>query len=53
MKKCFRELSELTSLLMDAYKAHQDNKWQWFEDILTYDNAILPLAVISFSRNNW
>jgi glycosyltransferase involved in cell wall biosynthesis len=40
-----RILNELTSLLMDSYKIRRDTKWQWFEDILTYDNAILPLAL--------
>ena len=44
-EEMFRELMELTSVLMNAYKEHADNKWRWFEDIMTYDNAILPLAL--------
>ena len=31
--------------LLDQYEANSDDKWQWFEDILTYDNAVLPHAL--------
>jgi glycosyltransferase involved in cell wall biosynthesis len=45
-EEMFRTLIELTSLLMNAYKKHRDETWHWFEDELTYDNAILPLALL-------
>jgi glycosyltransferase involved in cell wall biosynthesis len=40
------ELVNLTAFLMQAYGHHQGESWQWFEDKLTYDNAILPLALL-------
>lgn len=40
------ELIALTAPLMKAYKDHSDTDWHWFEDKLTYDNAILPLALL-------
>ncbi len=40
------ELKELTKPLIDAYVNHRGEYWQWFEDKLSYDNAILPLALL-------
>ena len=40
------ELVQLTATLLQAYELHQSENWQWFEDKLTYDNAILPLALL-------
>ncbi|TDG35856.1 glycosyltransferase [Pedobacter changchengzhani] len=40
------ELNNLTASLKNAYRANKDGDWHWFEDILTYDNAILPLALL-------
>lgn len=36
---------ELTNRLINIYKENKFDEWNWFEDILTYDNAIVPLAV--------
>ncbi|MCX2574565.1 glycosyltransferase family 4 protein [Pedobacter sandarakinus] len=41
-----KEANRLAKQLTDAYKTEKDGSWHWFEDILTYDNAILPLALI-------
>ncbi|PSR57001.1 glycosyl transferase [Adhaeribacter arboris] len=41
-----RELINLTASLMHAYETHREDTWHWFEDKLTYDNAILPLALL-------
>jgi len=41
-----KEISQLAKSLKDSYKANKDGDWHWFEDILTYDNAILPLALL-------
>jgi len=38
-------LNNLTGLLTDAYERSEGENWQWFEDFLTYDNAILPLSL--------
>ncbi|WKN43294.1 glycosyltransferase family 4 protein [Tunicatimonas pelagia] len=40
------ELTDLTDLLVDAYRQHCSPNWSWFEEKLTYDNAILPLALL-------
>ena len=40
------ELVRLTQPLIDAYETHQCEGWQWFEEKMTYDNAILPLALL-------
>jgi len=41
------EINRLSATLIEAYRANKDGDWHWFEDILTYDNAILPLALLS------
>ena len=40
------ELTQLTTRLLNAYAAHRTTDWHWFEEKLTYDNAILPLALL-------
>ena len=40
------ELITLTVPLIKAYEKHRDTGWHWFEEKLTYDNAILPLALL-------
>lgn len=40
-----KEINQLANSLKDSYKKNKDGDWHWFEDILTYDNAILPLAL--------
>ena len=40
------ELSQLTATLLRAYECHSEAGWHWFEEKLTYDNAILPLALL-------
>lgn len=37
---------ELASRLMRQYAAHSTADWPWFEDILAYDNATLPRALL-------
>jgi len=41
-----KEINQLANSLKDSYKKNKDGDWHWFEDILTYDNAILPLALL-------
>jgi len=40
------ELVRLTDVLMTAYEHTHTEDWQWFEEGLTYDNAIMPLALL-------
>lgn len=39
-------LNYLTANLTDAYERSRGESWHWFENDLTYDNAILPLALL-------
>lgn len=39
------DLKYFTNRLMDAYRAHSDSGWEWFEDQLSYDNGLLPAAL--------
>ena len=41
-----RTVLELGTRLVDHFNAKSDNDWCWFEDILTYDNAKVPHALI-------
>lgn len=41
------EINNLSAKLIDAYNLNKDADWHWFEEILTYDNAILPLALLN------
>jgi len=36
---------EMTEKLLSMYTGISKNGWNWFENIITYDNAILPLAL--------
>ncbi|MFB5085484.1 glycosyltransferase family 4 protein [Symbiobacterium thermophilum] len=36
--------------LTDAWKQHATRDWAWFEDRLTYDNALLPYALLRAGR---
>ena len=40
------ELVKLTQPLIDAFEYTQSEDWQWFEEKMTYDNGILPLALL-------
>ncbi|MGZ3750693.1 MAG: glycosyltransferase [Mucilaginibacter sp.] len=40
------ELIRLTNPLIEAYNRNQTDDWQWFEEKMTYDNAILPLSLL-------
>ncbi len=39
-------LKMLSLKLVDAYEKHRTSDWRWFESLLAYDNAILPLALL-------
>src|SRR5688572_32727785 len=40
------QLRQMAYLLVDAYKRHKAPNWHWFESLLAYDNAMLPLALL-------
>jgi glycosyltransferase involved in cell wall biosynthesis len=41
-----QELKRMTQPLIDAYENTRSDDWEWFEESMTYDNAILPLALL-------
>ena len=40
------QLRELAGRLTNHYNSHNVPDWKWFEPSLTYDNAVLPLAML-------
>ena len=40
-------LDYLVGRLIERYDAYATDEWRWFEPTLTYDNAILPLALFA------
>ncbi len=43
-------LIDLTNNLMEALKRESTEDWHWFENVMTYDNGILPLALLHSSE---
>jgi glycosyltransferase involved in cell wall biosynthesis len=41
-----KEMARLTKPLVEAYENTRSEDWEWFEEGMTYDNAILPLALL-------
>ncbi|MXV17969.1 glycosyltransferase family 4 protein [Hufsiella ginkgonis] len=41
-----RKLVELTDIVVKSYEENRSEEWHWFENQLTYDNAIFPLALL-------
>ncbi len=39
-------LRRLANTLIEHYKKNSSKNWKWFESELTYDNAMLPLALL-------
>lgn len=44
-ERILSELRSLTDKLVKSYQQTKGDNWHWFEDHLTYDNAIFPLAL--------
>lgn len=40
-------VASLANKMVMMYEANKSNKWHWFEPVLTYDNGILPLALLN------
>ncbi|WP_316810785.1 glycosyltransferase family 4 protein [Pedobacter heparinus] len=40
------EFDTLAIPLKQAYHNHKNGRWHWFEEKMTYDNALLPLALL-------
>jgi glycosyltransferase involved in cell wall biosynthesis len=44
-ERILNELNLLTDKLVTAYHQTKGEDWHWFEDHMTYDNALFPLAL--------
>ena len=44
-ERILNELNLLTDKLISAYNGTKGEDWHWFENQMTYDNAIFPLAL--------
>lgn len=44
--KTLAYIEKLSDYLLDEYQAHHSSYWNWYEQILAYDNAIIPLALL-------
>jgi len=42
----------LTMQMVKAYQQNSEGSWTWFENVLTYDNGILPLALLKSYKVN-
>ena len=42
-------LRKLTFKLIDRYNINSRDNWHWYEEVLAYDNAILPLGMLHAS----
>lgn len=40
-------MDELANRLLQLYASCADRQWQWFEDIVSYDNAVLPHGLLA------
>ena len=40
-------LKKLVDIIVTKYKENHSDNWKWFEDVMTYDNAVIPLALLS------
>ena len=43
-------IQELASFIQNEYLQASRTEWPWFEEIISYDNAILPLSLLRASR---
>ncbi|MDA9555677.1 glycosyltransferase [Pelobium sp.] len=41
-----QQLIQLSDELVEAYQKNKSEKWYWFEEKMTYDNAIIPMALL-------
>jgi hypothetical protein len=39
-------IEQLANKLVHEYQRYSDGDWNWFEEVLTYDNAMIPLALL-------
>lgn len=43
---CLALLARHTERLLELYRTASDASWRWFEPVVAYDNAVLPMALM-------
>ncbi len=54
-KKVLKLINKMANDLTNAFNLNSSDNWVWFEDALTYDNGIIPLALLhayNITKNN-
>lgn len=46
-EQAYELLKKIINDLEGAYQKHAGDQWKWFEDILCYDNAIMPMSLFN------
>lgn len=49
-KTVIQQLETFCDFLIHEYNACCTENWHWFEDVISYDNAIIPLSLLKASR---
>lgn len=44
------QINKLLSFLEEEFTAAVEENWHWFEEIISYDNAIIPLSLLKAGR---
>ncbi|SHE74471.1 glycosyltransferase [Desulforamulus putei] len=50
MQETEEHVRNLAASLAKQYEEHRDDNWNWFEDRLTYSNAVLPWSLLAAYR---
>ncbi|NGM61707.1 hypothetical protein G5B30_07225 [Sphingobacterium sp. SGG-5] len=45
-KEVWGAIKSLSYYLVDEYRQNSYGKWYWYEKIITYDNAVIPLSLL-------
>jgi hypothetical protein len=45
--------TELEGKLIESYNNSSKDDWKWFEEYLTYDNAIMPYSLLASSQDSY
>ncbi len=49
-ERIIHAINHLADALVLRYQQHKRDRWHWFEDVLTYDNGLIPAALYAAYR---
>jgi len=49
-RQYLEKLQDLSTFLVNEYQACATDNWHWYEEIISYDNAVVPLSLIRAAR---